>query len=237
MFPDAPPPFPGLQPAAFAFLRDLKANNDRAWFQPRKAVYEHELRDPLECLVADLAARLPDAGVPLTGDPRRALFRIYRDTRFSKNKDPYKTHVGMYLTRSGDKNEDGGLYLHVAPGETFVGGGFWSPDPRLLRRWREDMAAAPERFLGVAAVLEASGLTLERQDPLTRMPRGFEALAGAPIAPFLQARGLYATRRFPDEATFSPAFTDEAVAVAQALMPLLEWGWRLADNLGAVPGR
>ncbi len=227
MLDHALPPFPGFREEAFTFLRDLRAHNDRAWFQPRKAVYEDELLWPMRCLVGGLGRDLPPRGLPLTGDPGRAVFRVYRDTRFSKNKEPYKTHVGAYLTRSGDRHEDGGLYVHVAPGDVFVGGGFWSPDPVLLRRWRERLAAAPAAFLDVADGLAEAGLDLRYQEPLKRLPRGYEAHADAPIADALRARGIFAVRPATEAEAADPAFAEAAAATALALRPLLEWGWAL----------
>lgn len=230
MLPDTLPPFPGFRPEALRFLRALKKHNRREWFKPRKETYEDEVLWPMRCLVAELAREAPARGLPLTGDPGRAIFRIYRDTRFSKNKDPYKTHVGAYLTRSGDRDEDGGLYVHVGADEAFVGGGFWSPSRDLLRRWRERLAAAPDTFLGIAEGLEADGLTLHRQEPLKRVPRGFEAHASGPVAEYLKAKGLYATRPVTEEAMASPAFTAIVLDTATALRPLLDWGWALADD-------
>ena len=86
--------FTGFRPEAIDFLVDLRQNNDRAWFQPRKAEYEALLKEPIEALVAALAERFERRGIPLQADPKRSIFRIYRDTRFSKDKSPYKTHLG-----------------------------------------------------------------------------------------------------------------------------------------------
>ena len=224
------PPFPGFRPEAFAFLRDLRANNDRAWFKPRKAVYDDELRWPMECLVAQLGRELPARGVPLRGLPERALFRLYRDTRFSKNKDPYKTHVAAYLSRTGSRDDDGGLYVHVAPENVFVGGGFWSPDPVLLRRWRARIAARPDEFLGLVDQLADAGLTMKRQDPLKRLPRGYEAHADAPEAEWLRARGLFAERPFTEADAATPAFAERCAETAVALQPFHAWGWGLLDG-------
>jgi uncharacterized protein (TIGR02453 family) len=88
------PTFSGFSPAAIQFLADLAQNNDRAWFQPRKAEFERLLREPMEQMIAALADRLAARGVPLRADPKRSPFRIYRDTRFSRDKSPYKTHLG-----------------------------------------------------------------------------------------------------------------------------------------------
>src|SRR4051794_7961945 len=89
--------FTGFEPDAIQFLVDLALNNEREWFQPRKAEYERLLKEPMESLVADLVDRFDARRIPLEADPRKAVFRIYRDTRFSKNKSPYKTNVGASL--------------------------------------------------------------------------------------------------------------------------------------------
>src|SRR6188508_3801769 len=118
--PDA---FPGFSPDAVDFLVELAQNNDRSWFQPRKAEYERLLREPMEALVADLAERLAARGIPLRADPKRSIFRIYRDTRFSKDKSPYKTHVAAnFPWVDPERGEDhdgghaGGGYFHLEPG-------------------------------------------------------------------------------------------------------------------------
>ena len=102
LFPDdMRPDFPGFRTAAFTFLSDLKRHNERAWFQSNRETYEREVRFPLECLVAELSD--PAHQLPIRGDPKRNVFRGYRDVRFSKNKTPYKTHAAAYLTRDVSK--------------------------------------------------------------------------------------------------------------------------------------
>lgn len=88
------PPFSGFSPQGIQFLADLAQNNDRAWFQPRKTDYERLLKEPLEAFCAALGERFRARGIPLLADPRRSPFRVYRDTRFSRDKSPYKTHLG-----------------------------------------------------------------------------------------------------------------------------------------------
>ncbi|OZC03378.1 DUF2461 domain-containing protein [Rubricoccus marinus] len=235
MTPDSLPPFPGFRDEAFAFLRDLRAHNERDWFKPRKATYDDELLWPARCLVGELAEAMPRAGLPLTGDPKKAPFRIYRDTRFSKNKAPYKTHLGLVLSRDGKKKSPGSLYVHVEPEHCFLAAGFWAMESPLLRRWRERIAGAPEAWLAVVEELEGSGLTLGTgpAGTLKRMPRGFEGFADAAIAPYLKWKGTVATREVAPEATQSPGFAGDVVAFAQDAMPLLAWGWNVAD---AAPG-
>lgn len=224
------PPFPGFRDEAFAFLRDLKSNNAREWFKPRKAMYDDEVLWPLRCLVADAGRQLAEAGLPLTGDPKAGLFRIYRDTRFSKNKAPYKTAAGAVLSRSGRRGDAGSVYIHVEPGASFIGAGFWRPDNPTLRAWRLRMAAAPSAFLEMKRALENSGLTLANDGhTLKRMPRGFEDHADTEIAEPLRWKTFITARPFPDEALQSPDFTRAVVETAEAVLPLLRFGWEVHE--------
>ena len=106
------PPFPGFRNEAFDFFRQLAENNQRDWFKPRKATYDDEVVWPMRCLLTEASNEAAQHGLNLTANPKRALFRIYRDTRFSKNKAPYKTHAGAVLTRTGDNKSSGGVYIH-----------------------------------------------------------------------------------------------------------------------------
>src|SRR5580704_19037624 len=174
----APTRFAGFQPAAFAFFSELRDNNDPAWFKPRKAVYEAEVLSPFRELIAAVGAALGEAGLPLVGDARHGIFRIYRDVRFSPDKRLYKTHAGAVLTRSGRKRDPGLLYLHLEPGGSMVAAGFWHPEPGLLTRLRHAMLADPDGFAAIAARLEAAGNPLSSDQRLSRPPRGFEAAKG-----------------------------------------------------------
>ncbi|HEX8386102.1 MAG TPA: DUF2461 domain-containing protein [Rubricoccaceae bacterium] len=222
---DSLPPFPGFRPEALAFLRDLRENNDREWFKPRKAVYDDELLWPARCLVAEVAGEAARAGLPLTADPMKGIFRVYRDTRFSKNKAPYKTHVGLVWTRTGHKSDEGALYAHVEPGGSFLGAGFWSPEPPLLRRWRERIAGDPAGWLATVAEVEGAGLTVGGYTSLKRMPRGYESLASSDVADALRWKGAVATQTVSDADVQRADLAGRAVAFARAAMPLLEWGW------------
>lgn len=224
------PPFPGFRAEAFQFLVDLREHNDREWFKARKAVYEDELLWPAKCLVAEVSAACARAGVPLRADASKGVFRIYRDTRFSKNKDPYKTHVGLVWTRSGGKDDPGALYVHIEPGNCSVHAGYWQPEPPLLRRWRERLAADPAGWLAVAEQVADAGLELSAWESLKRMPSGYEAFAESEVADALRRKGAFTTRRLPDAAAQTPGFADEIVAAARASLPLLEWGWALDSS-------
>ena len=139
--------FTGFRPEAIQFLADLAENNDRAWFQPRKAEFERLLKEPMESMIAALADAFAARGVPMLADPKRSPFRIYRDTRFSKDKSPYKTHLGATFPWAGGRGGDAvsaggghderahgnGGYFHFQPGEMYAGGGMWRMEkPKLV---------------------------------------------------------------------------------------------------------
>src|SRR5580700_1229749 len=149
--------FAGFRPTAFSFFRGLAKHNDPNWFKPRKAVYETEVLAPFRELIAALSQKLEIAGIPLVGDPDRGIFRIYRDVRFSANKQLYKTHQGAVLTRSGGKGDPGLLYVHLEPGESMAGVGFWHPEPELLTRLRRSVVDDPDGFLDMVGRLERLG--------------------------------------------------------------------------------
>lgn len=219
------PPFPGFRDEGLQFLRDLKQHNERDWFKPRKQTFEDEILWPFRCLVADFTRRAPAAGLPLSGDPKRSIFRIYRDTRFSKNKQPYKTHVGGVLSRSGGRGEQGSVYVHVEPGDSFIAGGFWRPETDLMRRWRNRMMADPGQFLEMTEQMEAAGHPVEIEESYKRMPRGSEGFADSDLEPWLKAKSLVAVQPVADEELMRPAFTETLLATARTMEPLLAFGW------------
>ena len=224
------PPFPGFRDEAFAFLKGLARHNERDWFKPRKGTFEDEVQWPLRCLVADATRQAAHHGLPFSGDPQRALFRIYRDTRFSKDKRPYKTHASAVLSRTGRRKEPGGLYLHVEPQRSFLAAGFWNPETSVLRRWRTRIAHDSAAFLDVRDRLARSGLALETREQLKRMPRGFEDYAETDAADVLRWKSFTTTRAFPDDALQTPAFTADVVQMMRDVRPLLEYGWELEDE-------
>ena len=227
---EPPVRFSGFRPAAFAFFSELRDNNDPAWFKPRKAVYETEVLGPFRELIAAVRAALHEAGLPLVGDPRHGIFRIYRDVRFSPDKRLYKTHAGAVLTRSGRKHDPGLLYIHFAPAESMVGAGFWHPESGLLARLRRAILDNPEEFLAIADGLAAAGSPLSSDERLSRPPRGFEAAKGTKVegyvgwksftahAPIERCRSAVACRGRPHR------------RLRADRLPLLEWGWAVVDG-------
>jgi uncharacterized protein (TIGR02453 family) len=220
--------FSGFSPAALKFLRDLAKHNDRTWFAPRKELYETELLEPLGLLVADASDALRKAKIPIGGDPLRSRFRIYRDIRFSRDKSPYKTNLGAYLSPGGSRDEPGGLYVHIQPKQSFVAIAFYELDKEHLERWRAAMAKNPKRFQSMLRALERNGLKIsEEGESLKRMPRGFEAHADSPIAKYFRLGSFTVGEKLSDKDVSSRRLIDRMVALAKKAKPLLEYGHSL----------
>ncbi len=229
--PTATSTFSGFRPEAIDFLADLAVNNDRDWFAPRKADYERLLKEPMEAMVAALAEVFAARDLPLQADPKRSLFRIYRDTRFSKDKSPYKTHLGAtfpWLERDtsgepvvadGTAHANGG-YFNFQPGEMYVGGGMWMPEKPRLDAFRRAVVDEPDR---VRAALEEPGFraafgTVTAHESLKRVPPGFPA--DHPNADLLRAKDVVFGRPMSDAEVCSPTLPDTIADAFSAGMPV-----------------
>lgn len=220
------PPFPGFPEDGLAFLRALPDHNDRDWFEERRPIYEDQVRSPLKCLVADVARRLKESDVPLTGHPNTSRFRIYRDMRFTDDSRPYKTNVGAVFDRSGEKEQEGVVYVHVEPGDCFLAAGFYRPSVSYLRSIREQMVSDPARFFQLLEQMDERDLPVtSMQDTLTGMPRGFSDYRESSVASYLKWKNLIVRRSTLDAAVASPDFSEEVVDFAKTALPLLEYVW------------
>lgn len=223
--------FTGFSTESLRFLRDLAANNDPAWFKPRRDDYEALVRGPMLALVADLLTLAASRKLPLTGDPAKAVFRIHRDVRFAKDKRPYKTHCGASLSRTGVKLAPGLFYIHIEPGACFVAAGFWHPEPPLLDRLRQRIVTAPARFLDVVCALDAKGMPLEPDEGgAKRLPRGCEVAKGTAVEPFLKHRNLIARHALTDLDVRDPSLPRLLLDRFAAARPLLDFGWAVVDG-------
>jgi uncharacterized protein (TIGR02453 family) len=230
----ASPTFTGFRPEAIQFLADLAANNERSWFQPRKAEYERLLKEPMEQLCVALEEQFRARSIPLHADPSRSPFRIYRDTRFSKDKSPYKTHVAASFGWAGDGVEAAagrahiesvhasGGYFHLQPGEIFVGGGVWHPDTAWLNAFRRRVV---DDLDGFRAIVDAPDFRSTFGDiggegeTLKRVPAGFPA--DHPAADLLRKKNVTFGRRLSDADAMSPSLPSvlaETFATATPLM-------------------
>jgi uncharacterized protein (TIGR02453 family) len=222
--------FQGFRPEAVEFLAELAEHNDRAWFQPRKADYERLLKQPLEALCDALEGEFRARGIPLQADPARSPFRIYRDVRFSKDKSPYKTNIGASfpsVERAGDGEvvpmggRHGGGYFHFSPGEIYLGGGMWHPEPGPLAAWRREVASHPDR---VHRAIEDPAFVAEfgsvGGDRSKRMPAGFPP--DHPDAALLTLKDVTFGKRLSDDEAFSPDLPATLAASLATAVPLLQ---------------
>jgi uncharacterized protein (TIGR02453 family) len=231
------PSFTGFRPEAIQFLADLTANNERAWFQPRKAEYERLLKEPMEELCVALEAEFRSRDIPLHADAARSPFRIYRDTRFSKDKSPYKTHVAASFAWAGDGIDAAtgrshtesvhasGGYFHLQPGEIYVGGGVWHPDKEWITAFRERVADDYDGFRDLVeapAFQQTFGTVGDDGESLKRVPAGFPP--DHPAADILRLKNVTFGRRLSDTEAMSadlPVVIADSFAVGTPLMRYL----------------
>src|SRR5262249_43874931 len=174
--PAAPAAFAGFAKDAMAFWHELSAEMNRDWFAANKARYEAQWVQPMQALLDDVARRLAPAYRPLAlGAPK--VMRIHRDVRFSKDKAPYKTHIGAVITVAGEQVGEGGnaaMYVHIGMDEEFVGVGCYMFDPDKLARWRKAVAGKPgEELQKLVDRLRQAGYEVGGHDDYKTVPRGF----------------------------------------------------------------
>jgi len=167
--------FQGFPPEAVEFLRALKKNNRRDWFQPRKEQFDTHVRAPMEQLVEAVNAELLKFAPDHITDPKKAIYRIYRDTRFSADKTPYKTHIGaIFPRRSLEKHSSAGFYFHLEPEHIGIASGLYQPGPDELRQVRQWLQEHHELFRKTAKKTEKLMGKLQGES-LTRTPKGFDS--------------------------------------------------------------
>ncbi len=172
--------FKGFPKDFFAFFRELKANNNRIWFEDNKQRFRDSVQAPMSAFIAAIAPHLKKISKNFVADPRPnggSMFRIYRDVRFSKDKRPYKEHAACHFRHSFGRDAHApGFYMHVSPTETVFGGGLWMPPPDALAKIRESIAARPQAWKKVLTDAKfARQFDGVGGDALTRPPRGFDA--------------------------------------------------------------
>jgi uncharacterized protein (TIGR02453 family) len=214
-----------FSPDLFSFLSDLRAHNDRDWFAANKHRYEEDVLEPALAFIDAFASRLEKISPHFRADARPSggsLFRIYRDTRFSKDKTPYKTNVGIHFRHELAKDAHApGFYLHMGPGEVFAGGGMWHPPTEAATRIREAIVADPDRWKratrsgAFAKRLEFGGEALKRV-PSWADPEH-------PFADDLKRKNFFGWATLTEDDVVTPGFVDEYAGICRAAAPLMQF--------------
>jgi uncharacterized protein (TIGR02453 family) len=211
-----------VTPATFRFFTELARHNDRDWFAKNKERYHDEVRDPLLAFVTAFGPKLEKISAHMVADPRPvggSLFRIYRDTRFSKDKSPYKTYAGLSFRHVRGRDVHGPIYyLHLEPGRIFSAAGMWHPPREVLEQVRAAIALHPKRWKKVAG---ARGFSLDEGDPLKRPPRGYDP--DHPLALDLKRRSFTASTSFTQAEACAPDFVTRFARACRQKTPLMEF--------------
>ena len=214
--------FRGFPADFFGFFAELSANNSRPWFNANKARYYESVVNPISAFIVCMAPRLARISPHYVADPRPhggSMFRIHRDTRFSLDKTPYKTHAGVQFRHARGKDAHApGFYVHLAPEGLFFGGGIWLPPNPQLARIRDfivDNARSWSRITNAAAVRQAGGI---QGDALQRPPRGYAA--SHPHIEDLKRKSFYVMVEAPAADALQPGFIDQVTAAFRCAAPL-----------------
>jgi uncharacterized protein (TIGR02453 family) len=215
-----------FSPDTFVFLRALKRNNNRDWFQSNKPRYETVVRDPLLRFITDIGPHLTRISPHIVADPRPtggSMFRIYRDTRFSADKSPYKTHAAAHFpVRAAERHAaTPGFYLHLEPGGCFVGAGIWHPDAPTLVKIREAIAGSASTWKRARNGIKLDGAMLSRP------PRGFDP--NHPFIEDLKRKDFVTGATFTDAQVVAPTFIKQFAGECRRMSPLVAF---LANALG-----
>ena len=210
---------PSITASSLTFLKILQRNNNRDWFNENKELYFAAQQDVIS-FVEDLIQEISHFDEEILKiEPKKALFRIYRDTRFSKDKTPYKTHFGASLGM-GKGAKISGYYLHIEPGKSFLAGGVYKPEPAVLKEIRKEISASGEDFLKILKQKEFRnnfrGLSVEHK--LQRVPTGFEK--DHPLAEYLKLKSFTVSHPIADEALLEKESTKKFAKIFQSIQPL-----------------
>lgn len=216
---------------SFAFLKDLADNNNRDWFQENKDRYENDLKAPALHFVADFAPHLKKISPHFRADPRPSggsMFRIYRDTRFSKDKSPYKTYTGLQFRHDSAKDAHcPGFYLHLEPGEFFVGAGIWHPDGPTTRAIRDAIVEDPAAWKRASRGKKFAELFDLEGDRLKRPPRGYDP--EHPLIEDLKRKDFIGVTRITQKAITGPDLMKEFTGLCKASVSYMKF---LCDAVG-----
>ncbi len=218
------PPFSGFPKDGLDFLKRLKKNNNRPWFQKHKQEYDELVKFPMQCLIASLAIELGSDAKEIEFNPAKSIFRIYRDVRFSKNKAPYKTSVAASFQIRGhkDRHESPGLYLHVQPGQVFLGGGLYMPMGDQLKAIRKSIVTDPDKYL---KVVRNRGFKKTfggiQGEVLRKAPLGFPK--DHPMIEHLRHKQFFVGVELNESVCLKESFLGKVADTFRTAVPLVRW--------------
>lgn len=231
------PPFAGFPKEALAFLRSLKRNNTRAWFERHKTDYEQFVKLPMQSLISDLQGPFRTIAPEFDVSPKRSIFRIYRDVRFSKDKRPYKTNVAAhFVLRGKPKGVSGsGYYLHIEPGEVYIGAGIYMPEGDQLKKIRRAIADRSEEFLEIITDrgFRKTFGALEG-DTLVRVPAGYAP--DHPMAQYLKHKHFFVGRSWPEGQCLRARFVNDVAKTFEKATPLVRFLNQVIGSISSGPG-
>ncbi len=211
--------------ATLTFLKDLKANNNREWFAKNKARYEGAVKEPALQFILDFGPRLKKISPHFRADPRAnggSLFRIYRDTRFGADKTPYKTNTGLHFRHEAAKDvHTPGYYLHIQPGEVFMGCGIWRPDSKTLRKIREAIVEDPKAWIRASRGRRFVDRFNFGGDSLVRAPKGFDP--EHTLIEDLRRKDFIAVTKVTQKALTGQDFMSDFEGLCRTGTPLQKW--------------
>ncbi|MBT3271555.1 MAG: DUF2461 domain-containing protein [Spirochaetales bacterium] len=217
---------PGFPKQLFTFLKKLAANNDREWFNAHKDEYVRYAKEPTVQFIVAMKDRLANVSSSYIADPRGnggSMFRIYRDTRFSKDKKPYKENIGCHFRHVAGKDAHApGFYVHLEPGGSMAGGGIWLPPTPVLNKIRDAIDQKQDEWLKVKGFIEQSdNIEVLDGQRLKRPPQGFAA--NHPLIEDLKMKTFFSGRHFKDSEVASAEFIDMVEKTFQDMVPLMRF--------------
>lgn len=210
-----------LKKDTLKFIKDVAENNNREWFAEHKPKYEAAKLDVLE-LVAAIIPELAkvDPLISADSDPKKNLMRIYRDVRFSKNKDPYKNNFGMWFSAKGKGGNEPGYYLHIQPGKSFIAGGYWMPEAAHLKLIRQEIDYNIDEFKEIISAEDfTKNFSLSTGNALKNAPKGYDP--ADPNIEYLKLKSFEASTTISDEEFFKPSLVNKLISSFGALQPLV----------------
>ena len=223
--------FQGFPDDTLKFLKALGFHQSREWFHENKKLYERAVKNPLGEMIEAASARFEAENIPLRATRKTSLYRVNRDIRFAKNKDPYNTHMSGLLTRNATKKEQGFVYVHISNEETFIAAGFYGLDGAEIRAFRDLIVREPDTIREIAQTMQSNGYVLGEGGALKRLPRGFDNNLPDDIQLWLKLKNFTFMEHFDQSAIYTPELIERMARLGKAAMPFLEFGWRAIDPL------